>query len=146
MFFCREGAWIRTLLPKGASLRNFSCQCTLSQLRKKLQKGTSTGWLHDRSRPRSGVAHFAGAPPKLCIYDNSILLFRSSLPPSHYLPYLPSRLPSLTTFPSNLPSQPPLPTFQSNLPSHPSLPSFPSNLPFHLPATSPIYLPGYLSF
>ena len=26
---------------------------------------------HDRSRPRSGVAHFAGVPSKLCIYDNS---------------------------------------------------------------------------
>ena len=71
MVFCREGAWIRTLLPKGASIRNFPYLHNLSQLRKKLQKGTSTRGLHDRNPARPGAAHFAGAPSKLCIYDNS---------------------------------------------------------------------------
>ena len=71
MFFCREGAWIRTFLPKGASIRNYPYRYTLSQLRKKLRKGTSTRGLHDRNPARAGAAHFAGAPSKLCIYDNS---------------------------------------------------------------------------
>ena len=71
MVFGREGAWIRALRPKGASIRKFPCQCSLSQLRKKLQKGTLKKRLHDRNPARPGAAHFAGAPSKLCIYDNS---------------------------------------------------------------------------
>ena len=36
-----------------------------------MRKGTLTRGLHDRTQRRSGAAHFAGAPSKLCIYDNS---------------------------------------------------------------------------
>ena len=61
------------MLPKGASIRDSPCRDTLSKLRKKLQKGTSTRGLHDRNPARAGVAHFAGAPSKLCIYDNLTL-------------------------------------------------------------------------
>ena len=74
MFFCGEGTWIRDLLTKGASIRDFPRRYTLSQLRKKLQKGTSTRGLHDRNPARPGGAHFAGAPSKLCIYDNFTFL------------------------------------------------------------------------
>ena len=45
-----------------------------------VQKATLKKGLHDRNPARAGVAHFTGAPLKLCIYDNStITLFARRL-------------------------------------------------------------------
>ena len=74
LLFSTGGAWIRTFPPKGASIRNFPCQYTLSHVWSFGQKGTLTKRPHDRTRPRSGGAHFAGVPSKLCIYDNFTLV------------------------------------------------------------------------
>ena len=45
--------------------------CTLAHEQRLGQTGRLTGAPHDRTQPRSGGAHSAGVPPKLCIYDNS---------------------------------------------------------------------------
>ena len=128
--FCREGARIRALLPKGASLRNFPCWYTLSRLRRLSQKGTLTRGPHDRTRPRSGTTHFAGAPPKLCIYDNS------TYQPTNQLTYQTTNLPNYQ--PTNIPTYQ-ITNLSTNLPTYQPT-DLPTNIPTNLPTCQPTEL------
>ena len=62
------------LASEGCIDKGFPLSIDPFPAKEKLQKGTSTRGLHDRTLPRAGGAHFAGAPAKLCIYDNLIFL------------------------------------------------------------------------